>query len=148
MTYEILYAAKWCCNEISGVGLCKKHYGHDIIWCKRDMDHKRYWKVKEINIYNSWQISRVIVHREPIKQKKVSFTIHIMSYTDVQSRPRSSIKILINHSRTCLTKVSNWTALILMKVVLGFVLDLKPFLNSSNKLAEETKVFNFFPYIV
>ena len=22
MTYEILYATKWCCNEISGVGLC------------------------------------------------------------------------------------------------------------------------------
>ena len=23
MTYEILYATKLCCNEISGVGLCK-----------------------------------------------------------------------------------------------------------------------------
>ena len=77
---------------------------------------------------HSWQISRVIVHREPIKQKKVSFTIHIMSYTHVQSLPISSIKMLINHSRTCLKKVSNWTALILMKVVLDL------FWNSVNKM--------------
>ena len=79
MTYEILYATKWCCNEISGVGLCKN------IMVMISFSVKETWTINDIErsrkyMYNWKQHTTLILFISlPCESEKQSPSVHCCS---------------------------------------------------------------------
>ena len=107
MTYDILYATKWCCYEISGVGLCKN------IMVMISLDVKETWNINDIERSRNYVYKLKTTHHtryiQIVSDDKIQITLLILGRGALSKRTLLYSSALLTFSPRLLIKYL-WTA--------------------------------------